>query len=429
MPRASYRVRSVESERTLEHQESPSTFHYGGHTYPFAATLRGLSESWDYAYRWHGMWECVGERQSATGGMKGIEFLSGFQSSARGLIRASDAIGNRTPLDCCDSYGVPMLLPKISDGYDDRGWAKSTQIAKVCKPHSASIYDDRRIANEWNQGSCTYHDDILGYERDNGELPANQEHGVRTESKLLAAANCGDESARDDLDMYANDSLLAWPQPPIVNSYLHGAGSAYYGTRSAAWRTRAWQLSQRTAAQANAFIPQFINAKMVNHFVQNVPATYPFSPTPIECGIAADKRVFQVMEHEISLCVLGDAGRLDLVREGCRAIFDSTFVRLNRYVPKFGVVADSTGHIVSEVTEWAGGPGFFDWTLLGCLAALDPDATDWRTWACSINYPGKNRPATTLHELAGWMRTYDPSNVTRSQTVMLLSVVEYLGLG
>jgi hypothetical protein len=63
------------------------------------------------------------------------------------------------------------------------------------------------------------------------------------------------------------------------------------------------------------------------------------------------------------------------------------------------------------------------------MAALDPEAEDWKRWSCSIVYPGKNRPATNLQELATWMRHFDPSNITRSQTVMLLSVIEHLGLG
>lgn len=426
MPRASYRIRSVETLAELEHRESPRTFTYGGKTYPFAASLRNVSAFWDYGIRPHGMWECMGERQPDTGGMKGIEPMSGFQASAQNLVRRSDAISNRTPLDCCDHTGKPLLVAQIVN--DDRGYQKTTQITALCKlvdPHNP--YNDNRLPVEWNAGSCSYHDDILGLNRYDGELPANQQHGIRTLAANIAAAKCGDVLAQDDLDFYANDGLLAQRQAPVVDDAHVGLGSYYYGTRAAAWREWAWQHSALATAQAQAFVVQYVRALMGNGFVQNMASTGPWSPTPASFGIAANKNVTQIMEFDFTLFALGALGRLDLVRAGCQTIFESDFVKQHKYVPKYAVVAVD-GNVVPHVTEWAGDPGFSVWILLGVIAALDPNAIDWKQWACAINYPGKGRPAGTLAELARWLREYDPSNVTRSQTVMLLSVLETLGL-
>lgn len=420
-PRGAFRMRSKANLDALRAKASPDHFVYGGHQYKWPANLRTVSAFWDYPIRMHGMWEVLGERQPDSPGMRGIEPLSGFQSSAFDLIRRSDAMMNRTPLDCFDANGNMLLISQTVN--DDRGWQKSTQIAGVQKALSSNIYDERRAPLDYNTGTCAYYADLLGLNRYDGELPSNQQHGVRTLAALIAAANCGDEIAIDDLAVYAHDCTLAVRS---LSTPSTGAGGGYYGTRAACWRAWGWMHSAATTDLAHKFVEYSAINQMINGFGQRVPSTDPFSPTPASFGISANKQVAQVMEHDFWMFVLGSAGRLDLVRKGLVPIFESDFVKSHKYVPKFAVTG-TDGHIATTVTEWAGTPGFSVWISLGVIAALDPSAADWKVWCLRINYPGKNRPASTLSELAGWMRQLDNSNVTRSQTVLLLAVLEAQG--
>lgn len=422
LPRHAFRMRSKANLDALRNKLSPETFTYGGHTYRFPANLRAVSAFWDYPLRHHGMWEVMGERQPDTGGMKGIEPLSGFQASAFDLVRRSDAIMNRTPLDCFDAQGNMWMTPQIVN--DDRGWQESTQISQV-----QHLVNGQYRPLEYNEGECAYYDDLAGINRYDGELPSNQQHGIRTLAALIAAANCGDEIAKDDLAVYAHDCKLAVRTLSTPPAHV---GSTYYGTRAAAWRAWGWMHSPETFDLARQFVKNFAIDQMFNGFAQRVPANSPFSPTPASFGIPNDREVAQIMEHELTLFIVGSFGRLDIVRQGLTQIFESNYVKTHKLVPKFAVTGTS-GHIAPVVTEWAGDPGFSVWIALGAIAALDPTATDWKRWVLEISYPGKYdaagnpKPASSLAELAAWMRHFDEANITRSQTVMLLAVLESQG--
>lgn len=423
LPRHAFRMRSKANLDALRNKLSPETFTYGGHTYRFPAHLRAVSAFWDYPLRHHGMWEVMGERQPDAPGMRGIEPLSGFQASAFDLVRRSDAIMNRTPLDAFKADGTMWFTTQVVN--DDRGWQQTTQISQV-QHLVGGVY--RPL--EYNEGVCAYQDDLAGINRYDGELPSNQQHGIRTLAALIAAANCGDEIAKDDLAVYAHDAQLYVNSLPTPAAHT---GSNYYGTRSSAWRAWAWMHSPATFDLARKFVVDSAITQMFNGFAQNVPSTDPFSPTPASFGIAVNKQVAQVMEHDFWLYVVGSFGRLDIVRQGLTPIFESNYVKTHKLVPKFAVVGVN-GHVVPAITEWAGDPGFSVWIALGVIAALDPNAADWKRWVLEISYPGKYdaagnpKCAGSLAELATWMRHHDESNITRSQTVMLLAVLESQGL-
>lgn len=158
-------------------------------------------------------WDVAG----AVGG-DGIELLPGWDATrSSALLRrlAHDLEAERHPVALYDAAtGDPVVrLPIPCDYRLTRGFGKVTSLPWTVRPASDLQYDDRRVARDWNTGTCAYRAALLAYQ------PHDGQHLVRATRNAEAAWWLGrDWLARLDLEMIAADARYAWTLHPAAPS-------------------------------------------------------------------------------------------------------------------------------------------------------------------------------------------------------------------
>jgi hypothetical protein len=408
-PRGSRRVRWSYSNRC------PTTVMYGGVQLKFAPSQKrdifhALAATLPSA-RDTGAWAPFGDRQPDTPGGQGIGSLGGWEQDAAGFLLRADLVMERMAIGRLDQQTGQPIRTVDHDYTTVRGYGKTTQLDEFTKP-PASIWDDSRAPLVTWAGTCAYRDLMLGVNRGTCFLPYDAQHLCRALVPLKAAVQCGDPSARFDLDMVAADCQAARMDTTALPN----------GSRGLGWTIDAFAHSRPTFGLARTLAKREADAQTVSGAILRAPYGYSFSPSPwavsetIQNPMPLNMDADAVLERAISC----HAGALDSHLE--------TIKRALAGMPwpsrKFLGVGENQTTIYPEYQHPCGGGTWEIHMAIGAAAALDPHGTWWQTYALTEPTPGGKR-ATSLVNLRDILRA---EQVGMDATAVLRCVLESLPL-
>lgn len=419
-PRASLRVRWAYPTRC------PASAMYGPAKLVFAASQKrdiftALKGDLPHV-RDTGMWAPLGDRQPDTPGGTGIGSLGGWEQDGAGFLLRADLVMERMAVGRLDQQtGQPIRTSAVGSyvengvtkakGYTTvRGWGESTQLDEFTQ-HPANIYDPNRVPLVTWPGTCSYRDLMIGTNRGTCYLPYDAQHLCRALVPLKAAVQCGDPSARFDLDMVAADCQAARMDTQALPN----------GSRGLGWTIDAFAHSRPTFGLARSLDDRLAASQTPSGALLQYDSDWPGSPSPwlvsetIPHPMPMDVRADAILERAISCHAAALDNRLDLIK---RALAGMPH-------PVVKYVGVSRGSNVFPTYEYPeGGPSWEIHLAIGAASALDPRGSWWHQYALANATPG-GKVAHSLVELRDILRA---ETVGMDQTAVLRCVLEALPL-
>lgn len=349
-----------------------------------------------------GMIPVFGERQVAPPGGSNRNSVAGWEQDARGMTLRSDLVMNRTPVGCLDqATGLPTFEVDHDDYTLAVGHNKATQLPEFSR--AFALYDDDRRPIVTLPGSSPYAALMRGDDRDNSLVQFDGQHRGNVLGHVRAAAQCGDTIAIRDLEVLGNDASLA----------RSGPSDTPIGCRDLAWRIDAFTHARPCWSHGQYLAREVVAHQGANGCFLRAPYGYAFSPNPwVEFGTPHDIDVDATMERWLSCYSLGLFGHVEPIR---KAITGCPWP-----APKFLGVGRNQVEIFATY-QGAWGPGdYYGHLGLGCLAALDKSATDWREFALKQPTPD-GYTCATLPVLRDALRV---ATRGQEQCAVLLAVLE-----
>lgn len=402
-------------------ETAPTHIPYGPATVTWAANqkrdLFGPLSHALLAPRETGMWApgvASPHKQADPPGADERNGVCGWEQDVPGMLLRSDLVMERMPIGCLDqATGMPVLLDRAHepDYTLDTGWGRHGQLYAFCQPVMTADAPRAPIVT-W-PGTCSYRALMLGLDIYNSYTRFNGQHRKNALGHIIAAAQCGDESAIFFLANFANDAAMAENYGPMPR-----------GGRDFSWRIDAWAHVRTHWRRAQKSADDVEKAVTANGGILRAPAGYGFSPDPQELGMPADWDSDQLMERDIAIYVFGLFGKIEAMKKAI----------LGRPWPsrcKFLGVGITHGEAFPTYQHPCGTPDYYPDLGLGAWAVLEPREPKWQELALIQPVSGWSVPTNWTHyaslkERRDVMRA-QPS-LGREQSAMLLSVLEGMAL-
>lgn len=339
----------------------------------------------------------------------------GWEQDVPGMILRSDLVMERMAIGCLNqSTGQPLTLDRAHepDYTLDTGWTRHGQLYAFCGP-VIGLYNDQRTPIVTWAGTCPYRNMMLGLDIYNSFTRFNGQHRKNALGHVLAAAQCGDESATMFLTVLANDAAMA-----------ENYGKSPRGGRDFAWRIDAWAHSRAFWRRAQKGADDNEHAQMENGGILRGSKDYGFNPSPQSFGMAAGWDSDALMERAFTIYTWGLFGKIAAIK---KAILGMPWPCGVKFV---GV--GLTGGEAFPTYQHPCGPGdYYPPLALGVWAVLEPHETQWQQLALKQPVSGWSAPSNwhgyaSLKERRDIMRA-QPS-LGREQEAVLLSVLETMAL-
>lgn len=390
---------------------APRTFQYGPVTGTWALSQKrdifGPMCTMLTAPRATKMWAPYGEAMAAPPGANDRHGVPGHEQDGPGFLLRCDRVMERMPIGCLDQEtGQPIQL-EDEDYTLDRGWTKGGAHVAFCR--AFAVYDDTRVPRVTCPGSSTYRDMMLGLVVDASFTPYNGQHLGNALGAILAAALCGDAFAIFCLRAVVNDIDMA----------KYDLSACPAGGRDRAWRLYAWAHVRTSWRKFTQQAHETAVRQTISGAILRAPSNYGFLPSPQSYGMPEDWDSDQGMERILTLNSFGLLdGMLHVIKKGAQGMPWPTV--------KFLGVGANQEEIFPHYQHPCGERDFFAWILLGVLALLEPNGTEWREW-CLVE-PTPDNETATAHTLAELRTQLRHGERGREQTAVLLSVLEGMEL-
>lgn len=341
--------------------------------------------------------------------------VCGWEQDVPGMLLRSDLVMERMAIGCLDqNTGMPVLLSRATepDYTLDTGWTRHGQLYAFCKPVLTMGQGSRTPLVTW-AGTSTYSALMLGLDIYNSYTRFNGQHRKNALGHVIAAAQCGDESAIFFLACFANDAAIS-----------ENYGKSPRGGRDFSWRIDAWAHSRAFWRRAQKGADDVEKAQTISGGILRGGAGYGFNPSPQSFGMPANWDSDQMMERDIAIYMLGLFGKIGPIK---KAIMGRRWP--SRY--KFVGIAETGGAPFDTYQNPCGSPDYYPDLALGVWSVLEPRETTWQTLSLIQPVSGWSVPPNWTHysslkERRDIMRA-QPS-LGREQSAMLLSTLESMNL-